>query len=423
MLDKSPIFCVFCKTLYLSGALLSFLDSIFISFMNYIVVENCHNKSSDALELTVVIPCLNEEETIKIVVKKAISSMKRLNILGEVLVVDNASVDHSREIAQKEGARVLECKKKGYGNALRTGFKAAKGRYIIMGDADDSYNFEEIDSFIIELRKGNEFVMGSRLRGEIEKGAMPFLHRYLGTPVLTFVLNSLFGTRITDCNCGMRGFKKGTILEMNLSAAGMELASEMVIKAGIQGVRIKEVSVNLYKDKRTKPPHLDTWRDGWRHLKFMLVYAPNQLFMMPGSFFFCVGTFLIFMQAGGPVHGEFLYMGIHFMILGLTLSVFGILLLQMGVVIKLFSSMKHYYSQSKELYYIRKLSIEKGITVGGAMLLGGLAVDLFLLIHWFNASFRDIYQPHIAVIGLYFMLVGLFFILFSFLKVIMQSEE
>lgn len=221
------------------------------------------------IEFSIVIPCLNEENTLPQVIKKSQRTFKRLKIVGEILIIDNGSTDGSKKIAKQSGARVLVCKKKGYGNALIYGFSKARGHYLIMGDADDSYNFEEIDGFVTNLRKGYDFVMGSRLKGHIKKGAMPWLHRYIGTPFLTFLINLLFKTGITDSNCGLRGLSKSAFKKLHLSSTGMEFASEMVINAGIYNLKRKEIPVTLYCDKRIRPSHLHTWRDGIRNLKLI----------------------------------------------------------------------------------------------------------------------------------------------------------
>lgn len=224
---------------------------------------------SSPIEVSIIIPCLNEAATLPIVIDKALKSFQRLHLKGEVVISDNGSTDGSVKIAEKFGARVVHCPQKGYGNALRCGFKNAKGKYLIMGDADDSYDFARIDKFVDELKKGADLVMGTRLRGTIHKGAMPWLHRYLGTPVLTFLINLFFGTKISDCNCGMRGLTKGSFEKLQMVSGGMEFASEMVIKAGLFKLIIKEIPIHFYRDKRGRKPHLKTWSDGWRHLKFI----------------------------------------------------------------------------------------------------------------------------------------------------------
>ncbi len=221
---------------------------------------------SKTVEFSIVIPCLNEEATLPIVLQKCYNSLKRLGIVGEIIVSDNGSVDRSVQMAEALGAKVVHCRKKGYGNALTYGFSHAQGKYMIMGDMDDSYNFEEIDGFVANLRKGCDIVIGSRLKGHIEKGAMPWLHQYIGTPLITTLLNLFFGTHISDCNCGMRGISRVAFNKLHLKSTGMEFASEMIIKAGRLKLRIKEIPVTFYRDKRVRPSHLNTWGDGWRHL-------------------------------------------------------------------------------------------------------------------------------------------------------------
>lgn len=288
------------------------------------------------IELSIVIPCLNEEKTLPIVIKKGLDSFKRLKINGEVVVSDNGSTDNSVKLAETLGARVVHCPEKGYGNALKCGFALAYGKYVIMGDADDSYDFSKIEGFVHYLRKGYDMVIGTRIKGRIEKGAMPFLHRYLGTPVLTFVLNLFFKTGISDCNCGMRGLNKKAYEKMNMVSSGMEFASEMVIKAGILNLRVKEIPIVLHRDKRDRKPHLNTWQDGWRHLRFMLLYAPNSVFIWPGTVIFTVGSLLMLLQVNGTFQWKWIYMDIHFMIFGLTLAIVGVSIFQMGLIIKLF---------------------------------------------------------------------------------------
>ena len=230
-------------------------------------------------------------------------------------------------------------------------------------------------------------VIGTLLKGKIEEGAMPFLHRYLGTPVLTFVLNLFFGTRISDCNCGMRGITKEAFEKMRLTSGGMEFASEMVIKAGILKLKIKEIPITLHRDKRDRPPHLNTWRDGWRHLRFMLLYAPNSVFIWPGTILFILGTLLMLLQINGPFRWRWIFMDIHFMILGLTLGVLGITILGMGLIIKLFSHLHHYFTQDKIIAWLNKISLEKGLVGGGIIFLIGLVIDVGIVIKWIEEGF------------------------------------
>ncbi|MFA5925324.1 MAG: glycosyltransferase family 2 protein [Parcubacteria group bacterium] len=374
------------------------------------------------LELSIIIPCLNEEKTLPIVIRKALESLKRLNIDGEVIVSDNGSTDNSVSVAESLGARVVHCPQKGYGNALRCGFENAGGKFLIMGDADDSYNFEEIDEFVKYLREGYDIVMGTRLKGKIEDGAMPFLHRYLGTPVLTFVLNLFFGTKISDCNCGMRGLTKKAFEKLRLSSAGMEFASEMIIKTGILKLRIKEIPITLYRDKRDKAPHLNTWRDGWRHLKFMLLYAPNFVFIWPALTAFVIGSILLLLQIRGPfVFGD-IYMDVHSMIIGLTLSIVGISVFEMGMIIKLYSHLNNYYTKDKIVTWMKKVTLEKSLVTGGIVLFLGILADAVIFVDWAKNGFHDINLSRLAIFGLYFIFMGVSFISFSFLRAVMEKE-
>jgi glycosyltransferase involved in cell wall biosynthesis len=374
-------------------------------------------------ELSIVIPCLNEARTLPIVVPKALNSLARLNIDGEVIVVDNGSVDDSVSIAERLGARVVHCKTRGYGNALKAGFEAAEGKYLLMGDADDSYNFDEIDGFVQYLREGYDMVVGTRLKGKIEEGAMPPSHRYLGTPVLTFLLNLFFGTRITDCNCGMRGLTKNAFERLPLETEGMEFVSEMVIKAGIHKLTIKEIPITLYRDKRDRRPHLNTWRDGWRNLKFMLVYAPNYLFVYPGIAAFVIGSILTLSQWNGPVRMGFLYVDIHTMILGLTLSLLGEFMFQMGLIIKLYSAQQRYYKSDRLLTWLQGISMERLLVFGGLLVLLGFLIDAYVVVVWARNGFHDIYMPQTAIVGFYFLFTGISIVFFAFLRAIFDRKE
>jgi len=379
--------------------------------------------AEETKELSIVIPCLNEARTLPIVVPKALNSLARLRIHGEVIVVDNGSTDDSVAIAQRLGARVVHCERKGYGNALKAGFEAAEGKYLLMGDADDSYNFDEIDGFVKYLREGYEMVVGTRLKGRIEEGAMPASHRYLGTPVLTFLLNLFFGTRISDCNCGMRGLTKLAFQKLPLETEGMEFVSEMVIKAGINKLTIKEIPITLYKDKRDRKPHLNTWRDGWRNLRFMLIYAPNYLFVYPGVAAFFVGSVLTLSQWNGPVRLGFIYIDIHTMILGLALSLLGEFMFQMGLIIKLYSAQQRYYKSDRLLNWLQRISMERLLLSGAALMLVGFLIDAYVVVVWARNDFRNIHMPHTAIIGFYFLFMGIAMVFFAFLRAIFDRKE
>jgi glycosyltransferase involved in cell wall biosynthesis len=230
------------------------------------------------LELTILMPCLNEAETLATCITKARSFLSRTGISGEILIADNGSIDGSQTIARDLGARIIPVTTRGYGSALRTGIQAAHGRFVIMGDSDDSYNFSLLDDFVEKLRAGYQLVMGNRFKGGILPGAMPPLHRYLGNPVLTAIGRLFFRSACGDFHCGLRGFERSAILALDLQGSGMEFASEMVVKATVHNLRIAEVPIVLSPDGRTRPPHLRSWRDGWRHLRVLLLFSPRWLF-------------------------------------------------------------------------------------------------------------------------------------------------
>ncbi|MFA9215093.1 MAG: glycosyltransferase family 2 protein, partial [Candidatus Methylacidiphilales bacterium] len=247
-------------------------------------------------------PCLNEAETLAICITKANTWLKNNNVKGEVVIGDNGSTDGSQEIAKNLGARVIDIPRKGYGSALMGAIEASYGKYVIMGDSDDSYDFGNLTLFVQELRNGYDLVMGNRFKGGVAKGAMPFLHRYLGNPVLSFIGRLFFGSKAGDFHCGLRGFRQDIVSLLNLQTTGMEFASEMVVKATIFDLKIAEVPTTLSPDGRSRPPHLRTWRDGWRHLRFLLLYSPKWLFLIPGIFLMLLGFIMGIFIIQGPVH-------------------------------------------------------------------------------------------------------------------------
>jgi len=242
------------------------------------------------MELTILMPCLNEAETIETCIEKAQRFISDHNVKAEVLIADNGSTDGSQTMATNLGARVINVSHKGYGNALIAGIQSANGDYIIMGDADDSYDFLSLAPFLKQLRKGHDLVMGNRFLGGIANNAMPALHRYLGNPVLSFIGKLFFKIKVGDFHCGLRGFKRDTILNLNLVCGGMEFASEMVVKASLNNLSVSEVATTLKPDGRSRAPHLRSWRDGWRHLRFLLIFSPRWLFLYPGLILFLLGT-------------------------------------------------------------------------------------------------------------------------------------
>jgi glycosyltransferase involved in cell wall biosynthesis len=252
------------------------------------------------VELTILMPCLNEAETLAVCIQKARSFLERTGINGEIVIADNGSTDGSQAIAKELGARVVPIPARGYGAALIGGIRAARGRYVIMGDSDDSYDFSALDNFVAELRNGWQLVMGNRFQGGVKPGAMPPLHRYLGNPVLTATGRILYGSPSGDFHCGLRGFDRNAILGLGLNLPGMEFASEMVVKATIQKLRITEVPTTLSKDGRSRPPHLRSWRDGWRHLRFLLLLSPRWLFLYAGMAMLGVGLAGMALIIPGP---------------------------------------------------------------------------------------------------------------------------
>src|SRR5688572_4775837 len=265
------------------------------------------------VELTILMPCLDEAAPVGACVEKARGFLQRSGVAGEVLVADNGSSDGSRDIAERAGARVIGVQRRGYGAALAAGIAAARGRYIIMGDADDSYDFSRLEAIVEKLRAGYPLVMGNRFKGGIRPGAMPALHRYLGNPVLSFVGRLFFRAPVGDFHCGLRGFDRAALLSLDLRTRGMEFASEVVVKAALGGWRIAEVPTTMHPDGRGRPPHLRSWRDGWRHLRFLLLFSPRWLFLYPGTLLLTLGVFLTVLLYFAPLRVGSLGLDIHSM--------------------------------------------------------------------------------------------------------------
>jgi len=360
---------------------------------------------SDQLELTILMPCLNEAETLGVCVQKAMSYLKRSGISGEVLIADNGSTDGSQAIAEAGGARVVAVPERGYGAALKGGIAAARGRYIIMGDADDSYDFENLDPFVAKLRTGVDIVMGNRFLGGIDPGAMPFLHRYLGNPVLSFLGRLFFRIKVGDFHCGLRGFNTAAIRKLRLETSGMEFASEMVVRASLAGLTITEVPTTLKKDGRSRPPHLKTWRDGWRHLRFLLVYSPRYLFFYPGMALILIGLLGLTALFPGPItvtHG--IRLDIHtYLVAAMTLLV-GVQALSFSVIARRYGALLGFLPVSETVEKVLYgLSLER--VLRGALVLGiiGLIFTVWAFSTWAGAGFGDLAYGRtmrILIIGL-----------------------
>lgn len=343
---------------------------------------------SDAPELSVVMPCLNEAETLQRCIEKAQSAFKTLSIRGEVIVADNGSTDGSQAIGESLGARVVPIAAKGYGNALRGGIEAARGKYVIMGDSDDSYDFSEIAPMVSQLRDGVDLVMGNRFKGEIRPAAMPWKHRWIGNPVLTAVGRLFFRSPVGDFHCGLRGFSKAAYDRMDLRTTGMEFASEMVIKSTLKGMRIAEVPIVLHKDGRSRPPHLRSWRDGWRHLRFMLLFSPMWLFLIPGGAMFLLGMATEAVLTGGPVHVAGVELDIHTMLVGSFLAVVGFQIVIFGIFTKAFAVGQGIHPPSPPLErLVRILRLEFGVAAGLLLLLSGALYLLLAIRHWKDVGF------------------------------------
>jgi glycosyltransferase involved in cell wall biosynthesis len=347
-----------------------------------------------SLDLTILMPCLDEAETLAACIAKAKLGLERAGVSGEVLIADNGSTDGSIELAEKHGARVVRVAAKGYGSALRGGIEAAHGRWLLMGDADDSYDFSEAPRFVEKLREGNDLVMGCRLPaggGTISAGAMPWKNRWLGNPTLSFLGRLFFRTPIRDFHCGLRAFTREAYERMQPKTTGMEFASEMVMKASIAGMRVAEVPITLHKDGRSRPPHLKPWRDGWRHLRFMLIYSPRWLFLMPGLVLAGLGalaSIAIFFASPrvGQVHFDAgtLAVACMFVIIGVQLVAFAFFA-------KVFAIGEGLLPEDQRFAKVfRFFTLEKGLIAGAAALAAGLALLVWSVVIWQQAHFGSI---------------------------------
>ncbi|HWD20013.1 MAG TPA: glycosyltransferase family 2 protein [Verrucomicrobiae bacterium] len=340
---------------------------------------------TQTVDLSIVIPCLNEAETIGRCVEKAVLGMQRAGVSGEIVVADNGSSDGSRQLAERAGARVVPVAEKGYGNALRGGILAARGRWIIMGDADDTYDFSQIQVFVDKLREGCDVVMGCRMPrggGTVMPGAMPWKNRYIGNPILSFIGKLLFRTPINDFHCGLRAFSKDAFARMDLKTTGMEFASEMVMKASLESMRMAEAPVTLYPDPRNRTPHLRPWRDGWRHLRLMLIFSPRWLFLMPG----------LALCAAGLVVGALTYQPLRvgpmvFDVGTLTVAcmwvIIGIQFISFGCFTKVFAIAEGLLPEDPKFTGVfRYINLERGIVLGAAIVAVGLAMLIHALLAW-----------------------------------------
>lgn len=376
----------------------------------------------EEIEVSVIMPCLNEEETVGVCVKKALVSLERLNKRGEVIVIDNGSKDNSVEIACKAGAKVIFEPEKGYGSALLRGFKEARGKFIIMGDADDTYDFSQIDRFLNLLYEGFDFVIGSRFKGRIHKGAMSWSHRFIGNPILSGICRLFFHHQFSDVHCGMRAITKEAYQKLNLQTKGMEFASEMIVIALREGLKIKEISIDYYLRKGVSK--LRSFKDAWRHLRFMLLFSPNYLFLLPGGILFILGLLLLFFLLPGP----FVIFGrrwdIHLMIVGSLSAILGFQILSLGFYAKTYSLLEGFLKEDRLICFLQShFNLEKGIFLGLFFFLMGLCINLYILLEWIMKRFGALDRVRLTLVGVTFLIIGVQIIFSSFFLSILGLKK
>lgn len=372
-------------------------------------------RGSEGIEVSVVIPCLNEANSLALCVDKALAAFRQIGVDGEVVVADNGSTDRSIEIAQQHGARVVHVAAKGYGNALRAGIEAAHGAFIVMGDADDSYDFSEVPKFVGKWREGNDLVMGNRLRGEIKPGAMPWHHHYIGTPVMSAILNTFFHAGIGDVNCGMRGFTKELYNRLDLRTTGMEFASEFAIKTARSGARVAEIPITLWPDKRGRPPHLRSFRDGWRHLRFMLLYAPNWLFLLPGGILATFGAALVIWLLPGQQRIGAAVIDVHTMLFGMVFALTGTQIIAIGLFAKVYSYAERLAPKQRSLErWLRRVKLEEGLAFGAIITLFGAGGIVWVAYQWVRRDFGPLNEFRVAIFFSLCFLLGIQIVFSSF---------
>lgn len=373
--------------------------------------------NSATFELTILMPCLNEAETLAVCITKALGYLASAGVVGEVVIADNGSTDGSIGIAEGLGARVVQVAEKGYGNALMGGIRAARGRFVIMGDADDSYDFSALQPFVDELRAGAELVMGNRFAGGIEPGAMPRLHKYLGNPVLSGVGKLFFHAPVGDFHCGLRGFRRERLLALGLKTTGMEFASEVVVKASLAQLRIAEVPTTLSKDGRSRPPHLRSWRDGWRHLRFLLIFSPKWLFLYPGIAAFVTGALLTIVLLITPIQIGNVGLDVGTMLYSAALTVIGFQAVLFSILTKIYAAHEGFLPMSPRYQrLIERLSVERGLVVGLLIFAVGFIVALVQVFRWSDLGFGALVvgqTVRIAIPAALGLMLGFLMIMFS----------
>ncbi len=344
--------------------------------------------AANQIEISVVLPCLNERETVGTCVEKALTTLKAAGLNGEVIVADNGSTDGSIDLAQAAGAKIVRVADRGYGNALKGGIQAACGKYVLMADSDDSYDFRHIPRFVDQLRSGADLVMGNRFEGGIGRGAMPPLHRYLGNPVLTALGRLFFHSPSREFHCGLRAFRKDSFERMDIRSTGMEFASEMVVKASLLHMKVAEVPTTLSPDGRSHPPHLRTWHDGWRHLRFLLMYSPRWLFLYPGIASILLGIAVCAWLLPGPQRIGNTVFDVHTLAYAFGSMLVGFQLVAFAVFTKVFAITEGLLPEDPRMHrWFQYINLETGLMVGSALVLIGLAGSLFALSNWAQTNF------------------------------------
>jgi glycosyltransferase involved in cell wall biosynthesis len=334
------------------------------------------------MELTILMPCLNEAETLAICIQKAKAFLTKESILGEILIADNGSQDGSQHIAELHGARVVHVKERGYGAALQCGIQNALGQYIIMGDADDSYDFLNLMPFVKKLREGSDLVMGNRFKGKIEQGAMPLLNKYIGNPILSFLGRLFFRSQVGDFHCGLRGFKRSAIQQLHLHSQGMEFASEMIAKASLKQLKVTEVPTILAPDGRSRPPHLRPWRDGWRHLRLLLLLSPRWLFLYPGFVLTLLGIGVMGLLISGPFKISQYYLDIHTMLFASMFIIIGLQTIFFFLFARIITH--------REISGVSIFTLEKGLVIGILLTLLGLLGSSYSFYVWMQHDFGNL---------------------------------
>lgn len=360
------------------------------------------------IHVTAVMPCLNEERTLGGCIEKAQRAFREMGIVGEVVVADNGSTDGSVAIAESRGARVVHEPRKGYGSALMTGIAAACGSVVVVADADDSYDWTTLGDFVKKIEEGYDLVMGNRFKGGIEPGAMPALHRYLGNPVLSTLARVMYRIPIADFHCGMRAFTREAFERMNVRTPGMEFATEMVINASHAGLRIAEIPTRLYPDKRDRPPHLRSFRDGWRHLRFMLTYAPDWLYLLPGGFLSFLGVLGMALLASGPLVVGNMRLGIHFLALASLFAILGCNVIGFGLLARLTNARRNPIAADSNFGRLLKhFTLERGLVFGVGLAASGLAIDSWILLEWISRGYGDMSDTvHVAFVASTIFVLG-----------------